>query len=253
MADRSLPIEDSPVGFQDTTYRAIQHTTYIPGLAPASLAIRSVSFTSSFLLTQPPNAEVSRDQPLHAVSFCYTPSMGILPNLWLEISPICWYFQIYISCLDHFPELHTYISLPVHDLLWLSKRQMTISKSKAKLCLSPPTPFFPHQEMPLLAAQVKTFALITFDFFLSHTPETRHWQVLVSYIFKMYPECFYFLVLQSYHLTLVIVIASYLVSLLLPSYPDHLKIIFHSHVRWHCPSTQNLIWFPESMPTCPMV
>lgn len=94
--------------------------------------------------------------------------------------------------------------------------------------------------MPLLAAQVKTFALITLDS-LSHTPETRHWQVLVSYIFKMYPESFYFLVLQSYHLTQIIVTASHLVSLLLPLYPDHLKIIFHSHVRWHCPSAQSLM------------
>ena len=50
----------------------------------------------------------------------------------------------------------------------------------------------------------------------------------------------------------ITVIASYLVSLLLPSYPDRLKIIFHSHGRWHCPSTQNLWWFPKSMPTCKM-
>ena len=61
-----------PIGFQDTTYRYIHYTTYIPGLAPAFLAIHSVSFTSSFLLTQLPNAEVSQDSALAHCLFLST-------------------------------------------------------------------------------------------------------------------------------------------------------------------------------------
>lgn len=207
MADRSLPIERLSCRLPGHHIQSQCHSTphtysrsLLLPLWPSVLFLSSARFYwPSLLMLKCP------DQPLHAVSFATLLQWGSCPLMAWNFTYLLIFSNLYLL-LGPFPELHTYISLPVHDLLWLSKRQMTISKSKAT-CLSPPTPFFPPGKL-LQGCSSQNFALTVLDFFLSCTPRNKALASSVSYIQDV--PLSVFISGTSVHLTLVIVIASYL-------------------------------------------